>query len=76
MILKYCYVVICFSKLFQENGCAAQCSELKVGDVIMAVCGRSLVGLDHKDCVKVIAKAFRDKAIPYLDLTIAVENIS
>ena len=45
--------------LFQPNGSASGCRELREGQVIVEVNGQSLENLTHRQCARAIAHAYK-----------------
>ncbi|CAH1787596.1 unnamed protein product [Owenia fusiformis] len=54
----------------QPGGSASESGGLKMGHVILEVNGRRLVGLEHKDCARAIAEAFKHKDKSRMDLLV------
>jgi hypothetical protein len=53
----------------QKTGSAAL-SDLEVGHVILKVNGRSMEGLQHQDCARTIAEAFKNKSLATIELLV------
>ena len=56
--------------LFQPDGCAGLCKELKVGQVILKVNDTLLHGLEHREAAKVIAVAFKSTNSAQMSLVV------
>jgi hypothetical protein len=62
-------LVLFFLPSLKENG-SAYGTELNVGQSIVEVDGRSLIGLRHIDCARAIAESFRNKTKSYMEIVI------
>ncbi|KAM9858191.1 whirlin [Aulostomus maculatus] len=54
----------------QKGGSAHNCSQLRVGQVILEVNGISLRGREHKEAARIIAEAFKTKETDHIDFLV------
>ena len=47
---------------------------MKVGQIILEVNGKSFRGLEHQQCAKIIAEAFKDKKTGHIEMTVLDPN--
>jgi len=57
-----------------EGGSASDSGSMKVGQIILEVNGKSFRGLEHQQCAKIIAEAFKDKKTGHIEMTVLDPN--
>ena len=54
----------------QGDGSAGECTQLKVGHIILEVNGQPLRGLEHRAVARIIAEAFKSKKAAHMQLLV------
>lgn len=65
-------------KMFQEHGAAYEAGGLEVGQLILAVDGHRVEGMQHQDVARLIAESFaqRDKPVSVVSDDLIVAQLS